>query len=584
MTTDLFFMPGPPQQTPSSFQSDKTGSISSDRPSRTEPRGLSKDDKHETFMTTLKKASRDRKPSERSHSPASHAATRPDRTKPHPENKKEIDRGSTDDDALIGIEVAYLNDQAPVAAELKMLIARLEQLGLNGSAGEQMLQLGEGLKVATMPHRVGNVQDRLAALKQLITEIQANGLKPGNELSTGLERLQQFIANALGTETFDNAQSIAKDGPNLNQLPGSFDLANWAKGISQGPENANSINSATLGEGAGGEKPAEILTAMSRTMMDTENISKEPGSIKTVENSENADAAKLSIDMRAAADVKIPAKDAMVPENSLGNGPLNDDEIEMTGKTANSNRNAYLNRLLSSADNGQRSGGEVQQENSLTGDSSPVSRLLNDIQIEKENPLKVDTTLADDAGSKVVKLEAGTNDSGHLTSQNQGSEKTFETTLAAKETEAGQQELRTRTMEQIVRRAVIQVREGQHEARIDLKPDFLGHVRMQVITDNQQVTVKIFAEFGFVKDMIENNIQQLKADLQQQGLDVDKVEVSVSRDADSNKHSQENAERAKNQQQKTNNTDGDNAREKEQESKERSTLNAEGLSTVDYFA
>ena len=35
-----------------------------------------------------------------------------------------------------------------------------------------------------------------------------------------------------------------------------------------------------------------------------------------------------------------------------------------------------------------------------------------------------------------------------------------------------------------------------------------------------------------VRDMIENNAHQLKADMQQQGLDVDKLEVSVSRDSD----------------------------------------------------
>ena len=138
-------------------------------------------------------------------------------------------------------------------------------------------------------------------------------------------------------------------------------------------------------------------------------------------------------------------------------------------------------------------------------------------------------------------------------------------------------------MEQIVRRAVIQVRDGQHEARIDLKPEFLGHVRMQVITENQQVTVKILTEFGFVKEMIENNIQQLKADLQQQGLEVDKLDVSVSRDANGNKQ-QESTEHAKNLQHEDKSSDGGDTQEKQREHPERSDLSAEGLSTVDYFA
>jgi len=139
-------------------------------------------------------------------------------------------------------------------------------------------------------------------------------------------------------------------------------------------------------------------------------------------------------------------------------------------------------------------------------------------------------------------------------------------------------------MEQIVRRAVIQVRDGQHEARIDLKPDFMGHVRMQVITENQQVTVKILTEFGFVKDMIENSIQQLKADLQQQGLEVDKIDVSVSRDSQGNKHQQGNAEHAKNPQRKEKSSEHANDREGQPERPNRSPLRAEGLATVDYFA
>ena len=185
---------------------------------------------------------------------------------------------------------------------------------------------------------------------------------------------------------------------------------------------------------------------------------------------------------------------------------------------------------------------------------------------------------------RLVKIEAATHDNGQLNSQAQTSEKAPESVSSSKETEAGQRELRTQTLEQIVRRAVIQVREGRHEARIDLKPDFLGHVRMQVITENQQVTVKILTEFGFVKEMIDNNIQQLKADLQHQGLEVDKLDVSVSRDANGNKHPQENTQHARNLHRKDNSDDRGDAREERERPTDRSGPRAQGVSTVDYFA
>ena len=165
------------------------------------------------------------------------------------------------------------------------------------------------------------------------------------------------------------------------------------------------------------------------------------------------------------------------------------------------------------------------------------------------------------------------------------SERTAETASTPKEAESAQRELRSQTMEQIVRRAVFQIKDGQQEARIDLKPDFLGHVRMQVITENQQVTVKILTEFGFVKDMIENNIQQLKADLQQQGLEVDKLDVSVSRDSNGKNQQQENMKHAENQSSENNSgDDGNKTGEGQRDPAERSARKADGSSTIDFFA
>lgn len=557
MTTDLFFMPALPQKPPSSFPADRTRAYSPDPSSKTEPPGWSKGHKHENFLSTLKKVSRDRDLSEGSRDHASHAPTRADKTDRNAHNEQKIDRQSANEDGLedemspLNKDEVSRNDQTPVAIELKELIALLEKLGLKCSSAE------------------------------LIGEIQSDALKPGSDMSTGLERLQQLIANALAAENSGNSSSNPQDGLNLNQTPGSVDLVNWLKGIIQGQENANPSNGAMAGEGTGGEKTPEIFAAMTRAALESETVSKAPGSIKAEENSQIPSPPENPEKSVAASET---AKTAKVLEMVPGNGSVTDDEIEMAGKAGNSNRNAHFSRALASADSGRHSGGEPLQENSVTGDSSPVSKLINDAQVVKENFLKADSALGDDTGSKVVKTEAGTNDSGQLTSQTQTFEKALEIASSAKETEAAHRELRTQTMEQIVRRAVILGRDGQHEARIDLKPEFLGHVRMQVITENQQVTVKILTEFGFVKDMIENNIQQLKADLQQHGLNVDKVDVSVSRDADGNQHSQGNTDQAKNHRPATDHTGGGNAREENQNPKKHAALTADGSATVDYFA
>ena len=599
MTADMLFIPALPQKPPSSFQSDKTGSFSSDPSSKTEQQGLAKSDNQENFLTTLKKLSQDRISSGKLRLTVLPSAAQAHKTDRQPKNEQLIDHELAGDEAmldimsLIGNDETSLNDQPPVAAEAKELLTLLEEWGPKGLSGEQLLLPGSELAIENRGHPDGKPGNRLAALKQMIGDLQPNDRKPGDESSSGLERLRRFIANPLTSGNSVHGGSKPEEGLNLSQTAGSVDLSN---GITREQKNAGSISSAMTGEGAGSEKSAEILSTITKAAMETAPVPKESGSAKGVENppipltSENlakTDTAKLNTLMQAGAEADETSKDNKVHEKVPGNanGPVNHDEAERTLKAGDSNRSAYFSRSLSSADSGRHSGGgEAPQEKFVTGDSSPVSKFINDAQVEKESAFKAATAHGDDAGSKVVKIEAGPHDSGQLTSQPQSSEKANATMASPKEAEAGQRELRTQTMEQIVRRAVIQVRDGQHEARIDLKPDFMGHVRMQVITENQQVTVKILTEFGFVKDLIENNIHQLKADLQQQGLEVDKLDVSVSRDSHDNKHRQENGEHARNLRHQDKSSDRGNTRDEHREPTHRAAAKAEGLSTVDYFA
>lgn len=81
---------------------------------------------------------------------------------------------------------------------------------------------------------------------------------------------------------------------------------------------------------------------------------------------------------------------------------------------------------------------------------------------------------------------------------------------------------------QLVERALFTVRGELSEARIALKPDHLGHVQMKIVTENNLVSIKIITESLMARDLIDSNANQLKADLQQQGLNVENIEVAVS--------------------------------------------------------
>ena len=124
--------------------------------------------------------------------------------------------------------------------------------------------------------------------------------------------------------------------------------------------------------------------------------------------------------------------------------------------------------------------------------------------------------------------EVGNYDSGLWYSSGQQSENTVRFSPSPKGIASGQTILHPQTMVQDIRKAAIHLRNGQYAAIINLRSDLFGHIRMQVIFENQLVTIRILVEHAFVKDMIESNLHQLRSDLQQHGLEVYKLEVTVS--------------------------------------------------------
>ncbi len=92
--------------------------------------------------------------------------------------------------------------------------------------------------------------------------------------------------------------------------------------------------------------------------------------------------------------------------------------------------------------------------------------------------------------------------------------------------------IQSNVMNQIVEKAVMRADKGRPEINIKLKPDFLGNVRMNIVTDRQQVMVRIITDVPAVKEIIESNISQLRAGLQNQGLEIDKFDVFVNQDSD----------------------------------------------------
>lgn len=141
---------------------------------------------------------------------------------------------------------------------------------------------------------------------------------------------------------------------------------------------------------------------------------------------------------------------------------------------------------------------------------------------------------------------------------------------------------------QIVQRMTLKSSRLQSQMNVKLKPEFLGNIRMQITSDNQQVAVRMVADSGVVKEMIEQNLQYLKAELQQHGLEIDKFDVSVGGDSDNLRQEQQAQWRQRSRQKggafKENNNDTSDSKDQEPAEQKHAHRKVVNDSAIDYFA
>lgn len=71
---------------------------------------------------------------------------------------------------------------------------------------------------------------------------------------------------------------------------------------------------------------------------------------------------------------------------------------------------------------------------------------------------------------------------------------------------------------------------GSTEIRIALTPESLGEVQARIITQNGVITAQFMAESERVREIIETNMAQLREELEEQGIQVGELSVSVQQD------------------------------------------------------
>ena len=153
---------------------------------------------------------------------------------------------------------------------------------------------------------------------------------------------------------------------------------------------------------------------------------------------------------------------------------------------------------------------------------------------------KFDVFYKDIADNRVAGIDASSRENALSFSDSQPQDKIPETVTPAKSTEILEKPLQIGILKQLVDKAAVNLKSGKSSIKINLKPEYLGRLRMDISTEKHHVMLKIMTEIPIVKEIIENNIHQLRAALQTHGLQIDDFNVSVAHDSDQHADTYEN--------------------------------------------
>ena len=103
-------------------------------------------------------------------------------------------------------------------------------------------------------------------------------------------------------------------------------------------------------------------------------------------------------------------------------------------------------------------------------------------------------------------------------------------------------------IQQIVQQVDIKYKEGSNQIKLQLLPENLGKLSIDLISDNQEIRAKVYVESLMVKEVIEGNLNEFRESLTEKGINISNIEVSVGQDPETqqgNRGLQQNIRRTK---------------------------------------
>jgi flagellar hook-length control protein FliK len=230
--------------------------------------------------------------------------------------------------------------------------------------------------------------------------------------------------------------------------------------------------------------------------------------------------------------------DSHSKEKIINQGPI----VKKSSTKNNSNSDKNKNSIVTNTTGNEKVVSTNNQTESKTNNIGPSKE-----KIESSNTLLEKNATHNSIGMKYSSangLDASTSKNleaikinGEIQVQNsnvatENNNKTASTTKATlPENSIYKAPIENRVIDQIINRLSVRSNGSQSEVKIRLDPPSLGTVRMNISTSVDGVRTLIVAENQAVKQLIENNLSQLRDSMANQGLKLDGFSVQVGGDS-----------------------------------------------------
>ena len=245
----------------------------------------------------------------------------------------------------------------------------------------------------------------------------------------------------------------------------------------------------------------------------------------TKKNNESNNQLDKNLDSQSKEKIKNQGPVVQKPGTENNSNSDKNKNTIVTNTTRNEKVVSTNNQTESKTDNIGPSKGKIESSNVLLEKNATH----NSIGMKYSSASGLDASTSKNLEAIKINGEIQVQNSSVATENNNKTASTTKATLP--ENSIYKAPIENRVIDQIINRLSVRSNGSQSEVKIRLDPPSLGTVRMNISTSADGVRTLIVAENQAVKQLIENNLSQLRDSMANQGLKLDGFSVQVGGDS-----------------------------------------------------